>query len=105
MGKFGSLLIAGNFSVGNFVFAQKTLDLKAPVGNEALGGEQKGTVLIFPKEHSVNIVANMTAPPKEGTVFERWLADVGGPDFKLSVGEFSKNGILDYTATMVNPYA
>lgn len=104
MWMFGFLLIAGTFSIGNFVFAQKTLDLKAPVGNEAFGGEQKGTVLIFPKEHSLNIVANMTTPPKEGTVFEGWLADVGGLDFKMSVGEFSKNGILDYTATMVNPY-
>jgi hypothetical protein len=60
------------------VFAQQTLDLKAPGGKEAFGGELKGTVLIGPKEHSVNIVANMTTPPKEGTVFEGWLADVGG---------------------------
>ena len=37
-------------------------------------------------------------------MFEDWLAVVGGLDFKLSVGEFSKNGALDYTATMVNPY-
>lgn len=101
---FGFILIAGTFSVGNFVFAQQTLDLKAPGGSEAFGGELKGTVLIAPKEHSVNIVANMTTPPKEGTVFEGWLADVGGSDYKLSVGEFSKNGTLDHTATMVNPY-
>lgn len=74
---FSSLLIAGTFSVGNFVFAQQTLDLKAPGGNEAFGGEQKGTVLFVPKEHSINIVANMTTPPKEGNVFEGWLADVG----------------------------
>ena len=49
---FGFLLIAGTFSIGNFAFAQKTLDLKAAVGNEAFGGEQKGTVLIFPNEHT-----------------------------------------------------
>ncbi|MFZ0628415.1 MAG: hypothetical protein WAM16_03855 [Nitrososphaeraceae archaeon] len=59
------------------MFAQQTLDLKAPGGNEAFGGEQKGTELIVSNEHSVNIVANMTTPPKEGTVFEGWLADVG----------------------------
>jgi hypothetical protein len=53
------------FLVGNFVFAQQTLDLKAPGGNEAFGGEQKGTALIVSNEHSVNIVANMTTPPKE----------------------------------------
>jgi hypothetical protein len=101
---FGFVLITGTFSVGNFVFGQQTLDLKTPEGNEAFGGEEKGTVLIVPKEHSVNIVANMTTPPKEDTVFEGWLADVGGSDYKLSVGEFSKNGTLDYTATVVNPY-
>jgi hypothetical protein len=60
--------------------------------------------LIVSNEHSVNIVANMTTPPKEGTVFEGWLAHVGGSDHKSSVGEFSKNGTLDYTGTMVNPY-
>ena len=38
---FGSLLIAGTFSVGNFVFAKQTLDLKTPGGNEDFGGEQK----------------------------------------------------------------
>jgi hypothetical protein len=101
---FGFVLISGTFSVGNFVFAQQELDLKTPGGNEAFGGEEKGTVLIVPKEHAVNIVANMTTPPKEGNVFEGWPADVGGSDYKLSVGEFSKNGTLDYTTTMVNPY-
>ena len=86
------------------MFAQQTLDLKAPGGNEAFVGEQKGTALIVSNEHSVNIVANMTTPPKEGTLFEGWLADIGGSDHKSSVGEFSKNGTLDYTGTMVNPY-
>ena len=101
---FSFVLVVGTFSVGNYVFGQQTLDLKAPGGSEAFGGEEKGTVLIVPTEHSVKIVANMTAPSKEGTVFEGWLADVGGSDYKLSVGEFSKNGTLDYAATMVNPY-
>lgn len=41
MGMFGFLFIAGTFSIGNFVFAQKTLDLKAPVGNELLAVNKK----------------------------------------------------------------
>ena len=32
------------------------------------------------------------------------MEDVGGSDYKLSLGKFSKNGTLDYTTTMVNPY-
>jgi hypothetical protein len=99
----GSILVTGTISIVNFVSAQ-TLDLKTPGGNQAFGGDNKGSVLIDPKEHSVNIVADMTTPPKESKVFEGWLADVGGPDYKLSLGEFLKNGTLDYTGIMVNPY-
>ena len=45
------------------------------------------------------------APPSLWSAwFEGWLADAGGSDYKLSVGEFSKNGTLHFTDTMVNPY-
>jgi len=77
--------IAGSFSNGKFVHSQQTLDIKTPGGNEAFGGEEMGTLTVVPKEHTVNIVANMTTPPKEGKVFEGWLADVGGSDYKLSL--------------------
>lgn len=46
----------------------------------------------------------MDTSPTEGKAFEGWLADVGGSDYRLSLGEFSKNGTLDYTGTLVNPY-
>jgi hypothetical protein len=100
----GLITIAGIFSSAGFVSGQQTLDLKSPGGNEAFGGDSKGSVSIVPKEHTVNIVANMSTPAKEGKVFEGWLADVGGSDYKLSAGEFSKNGTLHFTSTMVNPY-
>ena len=100
----GMLTIAGIFSSAGVVSGQQTLDLKTPGGNEAFGGDSKGSVSIVPKEHTVNIVANMSTSPKEGKVFEGWLVDTGGSDYKLSVGEFSKNGALDSTSTMVNPY-
>jgi hypothetical protein len=100
----GVITIAGIFSSAGFVSGQQTLDLKTPGGNQAFGGDGKGSVSIVPKEHTVNIVANMSTPPKEGNVFEGWLADASGSDYKLSVGEFSKNGTLHFTSTMVNPY-
>jgi hypothetical protein len=100
----GLFLVMSTLSMANFVSAQQTLDLKTPGGNEAFGGDNKGSILLVPKEHSVNIVATMDTPPKEGKAFEGWLADVGGSEYKLSLGEFSKNGTLDYTGTMVNPY-
>lgn len=101
---FGLLLMLGSLSIGNIVLGQQTLDLKTPGGNQAFGGETKGSVVIVPEEHSVDVVANMTTPAKEGKVFEGWLADVGGSDYRLSLGEFSKSGTLNYTSTMVNPY-
>jgi len=104
MTMLGLVLVMGTLSMGNFVSGQQTLDLKTPGGNEAFGGDNKGSVLLVPKEHSVNIVANMDTPPKEGKTFEGWLADVGGSAYKLSLGEFSKNGTLDYAGMMVNPY-
>jgi hypothetical protein len=56
----GIFMIAGSISVGKVVYGQQTLDIKTPGGNEAFGGENKGTFTIVPKEHLVNIVANMT---------------------------------------------
>jgi len=42
-----------------FVFGQQSLDLKTPGGNEAFGGDSKVSVSIVPKEHTINIIANM----------------------------------------------
>jgi hypothetical protein len=59
----GLVLVTGTLSIGNFVSGQLTLDLKTPGGNEAFGGDNKGSVLLVPKEHSVSIVANMDTSP------------------------------------------
>ena len=53
----GMITIAGIFSSAGVVSGQQTLDLKTPGGNEAFGGDSKGSVSIVPKEHTVNIVA------------------------------------------------
>jgi hypothetical protein len=36
-------------------------------------------------------------------VFEGWLVDAGGSEYKLSLGQF-RNGTLDFSQYMVNPY-
>ena len=74
--------------------AQMTLDITKAGGDKPYGGEKLGTVLIFPKEHTVWVTANMSAPPGEGKVYEGWFVDDGGSGYKLSLGEFSKNGHL-----------
>ena len=100
----GFVLVTRTIRIRNFFSGQQTVDLKTPDRNQVFGDGNKGSVLIVPKRHVVNIIANMTSRPKEGKVFEDWLADVGGCDYKLCLGEFSKNGTLDYTGNMVNPY-
>jgi hypothetical protein len=84
--------------------AQQTMDVTKATDGKATGGEKVGTVSITPQEHTVDIVANMTAPPGEGNVFEGWLVDSGGSEYKLSLGEFQQNGTLHYKETLVNPY-
>jgi anti-sigma-K factor RskA len=86
------------------VHAQQTLDITKSTEGKATGGEKIGTLLVTPEEHMVSIVANLTAPPVEGKVFEGWLVDSGGSEYKLSLGEFAKNGTLEYKEILVNPY-
>jgi Anti-sigma-K factor rskA len=84
--------------------AQMTLDITKAGGDKPYGGEKLGTVLITPKEHTVWVRANMSAPPADGKVYEGWFVDDGGSGYKLSLGEFSKNGTLTFKEQMVNPY-
>ena len=70
--------------------AQMTLDITKAGGDKPYGGEKLGTVLIVPKEHTVSVTANMSAPPADGKVYEGWFVDDGGSGYKLSLGEFSK---------------
>jgi len=84
--------------------AQMTLDITGAGGDKPYGGEKLGTVLIVPEEHVVWVKANMSAPPAEGKVYEGWFVDDGGSGYKLSLGEFAKNGTLYLKEQMVNPY-
>lgn len=84
--------------------AQQTNDITKATDGKATGGEKMGTITVVPAEHTVQIVANMSSPPAQGKVFEGFLVDSGGSEYKLSLGEFSKNGTLQYRETLVNPY-
>lgn len=100
-----SVSIAAILSVGLPVAqAQQTHDITKATDGQATGGEKMGTLTVKPNEHRVLIVANMTAPPAEGKVFEGFLVDSGGSEYKMSLGEFSQNGTLEYEETLVNPY-
>jgi hypothetical protein len=84
--------------------AQTTLDITRAGVDKPYGGEKLGTVLIVPKEHIISVTANMSTPPADGKVYEGWFVDDGGSGYKLSLGEFAKNGTLTFNNPLVNPY-
>lgn len=84
--------------------AQMTLNITRADDDKPYGGEKLGTVLIVPKEHVLSVTAKMSSQPTNGTVYEGWLVDDRGSGYRLSLGEFSKNGTLTYIDQMVNPY-
>jgi hypothetical protein len=56
---FDIFMIAGLFLSENLCTVNKH-HIKTPSGDEPFGGENKGIVTTVPKEHSVNLIANMT---------------------------------------------
>jgi Anti-sigma-K factor rskA, C-terminal len=82
---------------------QSTGDITAASEGQPFGGEKIGTITIDSDGRRTNVTANINASPNEGNVYEGWLADAGGSGYKLSLGQF-RNGTLDFSQYMVNPY-
>ena len=82
-----------------------TGDITRSSGGKPFGGEKIGTVSIDSTGRRTNVSADLNASPSEGNVFEGWLVDAGtgGSGYKLSLGQ-SRNGTLDFSQYMVNPY-
>ncbi len=98
-------IVALSFAIAGMAQAQQiNIDVTKPANNNPYGGEKVGTVSITPEGHVVHVVANMTSGPSTGKVYEGWFVDAGGSEYKLSLGEFTKNGTLQFNQQMVNPY-
>ncbi len=68
------------------------------------GDEKIGTVSIDTKDNKTYISANLSdTAPKQDKVFEAWLVDAGGSNYKLSLGQVTE-GNLQFTEKLVNPY-
>ena len=81
-----------------------TMDInKAKDPGPGFGTEKIGTMSIDAKNKTLDISINMTAVPKSDKVFEAWLVDAGGSDYKLSLGAID-GGSLKTSEHMVNPY-
>jgi hypothetical protein len=68
------------------------------------GDEKIGTLSIDTKDNKTYILANLSdTAPKQDKVFEAWLVDAGGSNYKLSLGQVTE-GNLQFTEKLVNPY-
>lgn len=67
------------------------------------GTEKIGTVSVDVQNRTADLSINMTAISKPDKVFEAWLVDADGSNYKLSLGAIEA-GSLTTSEHMVNPY-
>jgi hypothetical protein len=84
--------------------ANVTGELTKPAGGNPYGGEKIGDITISSDGHQINIKGLVSASPAEGNVYEAWLGDAGGSEYKLSLGQLSENGTINVSQHMVNPF-
>ena len=81
-----------------------TMDInKAKDPGPGFGTEKIGTLSIDVQEKTIDTSVNMTAVPKQDKVFEAWLVDADGSNYKLSLGALAGNS-LNTSDHMVNPF-
>jgi hypothetical protein len=81
-----------------------TMDInKAKDPGPGFGTEKIGTLSIEANNKTLDTSINMTAVPKQDKVFEAWLVDADGSNYKLSLGALDGNS-LKVSDNMVNPY-
>ena len=76
---------------------------KAKDPGPGFGEEKIGTVSMDAQNRTLDLSINMTAMPKPDKVFEAWLVDADGSNYKLSLGAI-EGGSLKTSEHMVNPY-
>jgi hypothetical protein len=84
--------------------ANITGDLTKPAGGNPYGGEKTGDITILSDGHQTDIKGLVNASPAPGKVYEAWLQDAGGSEYKLSLGQLKGNGTIDVSQYMVNPF-
>jgi hypothetical protein len=84
--------------------ANVTGELTKPEGGNPYGGEKIGDITISSDGHQTEIKGLVSASPAEGNVYEAWLGDAGGSEYKLSLGQLLENGTIDVSQHLVNPF-
>ena len=76
---------------------------KAKNPGPGFGEEKIGTVTIDATGNNTIISTDITAEPGQDKVYEAWLVDEGGSNYKLSLGQ-AVDGKLQFAAKLVNPH-
>lgn len=99
-----SMLIPISIDFQSTYAAPITLDInKAKIPGPGFSDEKIGSLLIDPQNKTLDISINITETPAQDKIFEAWLVDTGGSDYKLSLGAIDGNSLKTSTH-MVNPY-
>jgi anti-sigma-K factor RskA len=81
-----------------------TLDInKSKDPGPGFGTEKLGTLTIDANNNTLDVSANLNETAKQDKVFEGWLVDADGSNYKLSLGVVDGNN-LKFSENMVNPY-
>lgn len=94
----------GSADTAQLQTANVTGELTKPAGGNPYGGERIGDITISSDGHQINIKGLVSASPAGGKVYEAWLGDAGGSEYKLSLGQLSENGTINVSQHMVNPF-
>lgn len=84
--------------------ANITGDLTQATGGNVYGGERTGDITIRSDGRQTDITGLINASPAEGNVYEAWLGDAGGSEYKLSLRQVMENGTIHFSQHMVNPF-
>ena len=81
-----------------------TMDInKSKDPGPGFGTDKLGTLTVDANNNTLDVSANLTVTPKQDKVFEGWLVDADGSNYKLSLGALDGNN-LKFSENMVNPY-
>ena len=81
-----------------------TMDInKSKDPGPGFGTDKLGTLTVDANNNTLDVSANLTVTPKQDKVFEGWLVDADGSNYKLSLGAVDGNS-LKFSENMVNPY-
>jgi len=81
-----------------------TMDInKSKDPGPGFGTDKLGTLTIDSNNNTLDVSANLIVTPKQDKVFEGWLVQADGSNYKLSLGVIEVSN-LKFSENMVNPY-